>query len=298
MVATMSIRRARAELVLDAGAVHGEGPAWDAASQELLWVDLFGDRLHRMTADGRATSEIFDQHVCVAVPRSGGGLVLALGDGIWLQDPDGARRRVMTLHQPAGTPIRMNDGKCDPAGRFWAGSMADDETTAGAGTMYRMDPDLSTHEMFRDVTISNGLAWTGDGRTMFYIDTPTRRVDRFDIDPATGAIANRRTAVSITSEHGLPDGMTIDDEGGLWVAMWKGSAVHRYTQDGRLDTVVELPCAKVTSCCFGGPKLDELYITTSRYELTDEERAAQPLAGALFRFHPGVTGPAAVAFAG
>ncbi len=294
-----AIRRAEAELVLDARAVHGEGPAWDAASGRLLWVDMMGERLHLTTPDGHDEVVAYDRPVCVAVPRTAGGLALALGDGFWLQDGDGSLRRAWAIPQPVAPAgaLRMNDGKCDPAGRFWAGSMAYD-ARAGAGSLYRLDPDGATHEVLRDVTISNGLAWTPDGTTMFYIDTPTQRVDAFDMDPATGVIANRRATVEIPPAAGMPDGMTIDDDGGLWVALWQGSAVHRYTPDGRLDTVVELPCVNVTSCCFGGPDLDELYITTSPSGLSASDRAAQPLAGGLFRFRPGVTGPAAVAFAG
>jgi sugar lactone lactonase YvrE len=295
----MAVRRAQADLLLDARSQHGEGPAWDARSGVLLWVDMMGDRLHHTRPDGTDVVTAYEQPVCVAVPRDGGGLALALGDGLWLQDRDGDLRQVLAIPQPdapAG-PIRMNDGKCDPAGRLWAGSMAWDSRPA-AGALYRLDPDGTVAEILRDVTISNGLAWTPDGTTMFFIDTPTQRVDAFDADPATGAIANRRPAVEIPGSAGQPDGMTIDDEGGLWVAMWDGWAVHRYTPDGRLDTVVELPCAQVTSCAFGGTGLDELYITTSPLGLSEADAAAQPLAGGLFRYRPGVTGPAAVAFAG
>ena len=191
----------------------------------------------------------------------------------------------------------MNDGKCDPQGRLWAGSMAYD-ARPGAGALYRLDGDLTVHEIVQAVTISNGLAWTPDGTTMYYIDTPTGRVDAFDADPATGAITGRRPWVGIPEAAGGPDGMTIDDEGCLWVALWGGSAVHRYAPDGRLDTVVSLPCRQVTSCAFGGAGLDELYITSSSLGLSAEEIAAQPLAGQLFLLRPGVTGPAAVAFEG
>lgn len=293
------MRRARAELVLDARAVHGEGPAWDARSAELLWVDMLGNRLHRTTVDGADRVTTFEQPVCVAVPRSGGGLALALADGFWLVGPDDARHRIMAIPQPSAPAgaIRMNDGKCDGRGRFWAGSMAYD-ARPGAGSLYRLDPDGVVHEVLRDVTISNGLAWTTDGETMFYIDTPTQRVDAFDVDPATGTLTNQRAFVEIPDSDGMPDGMTIDDDGALWVALWGGGAVQRYTPDGRLDTIVELPCRQVTSCAFGGPTLDQLFITTSPLSLSEAERRAQPLAGGLFRFAPGVTGPAAVPFAG
>ena len=295
----VAIRRAAAELILDARAVHGEGPAWDATSGRLLWVDMMGERLHLTTPGSHDEVVAYRQPVCVAVPRAAGGLALALGDGFWLQDRDGTLRQVSAIAQPdppAGA-LRMNDGKCDPAGRFWAGSMAYD-ARPGAGSLYRLDPDGQAHEVLRDVTISNGLAWRPDGSTMLFIDTPTQRVDAFDMDPTTGAISNRRPVVEIPAAAGMPDGMTIDDEGCLWVALWEGGAVHRYSSDGRLDSVVELPCTNVTSCCFGGPDLDELYITTSSLGLSDRQRASQPLAGGLFRFRPGVTGPAAVPFAG
>ena len=293
------IRRVQAELALDARAVHGEGPAWDAASGDLLWVDMLGDRLHRTKPDGRDATVGFDQPVCVAVPRRGGGLALALGDGLWLEDPDGRRRRVFAITQPDAPdgPIRMNDGKCDPQGRLWAGSMAYD-ARVGAGSLYRLDTDGTTHEVLGNVTISNGLAWTPDGTTLYFIDTETGRVDVFDQDPATGSIGRRRPAVRVNPEHGQPDGMTIDDDGALWVALWGGSAVHRYDPKGRLDTVVELPCSQVTSCAFGGAGLDELYITTSPYGMSSADRIGQPLAGGLFRIRPGVTGPAAVPYAG
>jgi sugar lactone lactonase YvrE len=293
------IRRGQAELVLDAQAQHGEGPAWDAASGRLLWVDIFGNRLHRTTPAGADLVTTFDQPVCVAVPRSGGGLALALADGYWLEEPDGSRRRLMAIPQPPAPagPIRMNDGKCDPAGHFWAGSMAND-ARAGAGSLYRLDPDGAVQEILSNVSISNGLAWTPDGATMFYIDTPTQRVDAFDVDPAGGTIRNRRPAISIPAAAGMPDGMTIDDAGALWVALFGGSAVHRYRPDGQLDSIIELPCRQVTSCAFGGPNLDELYITTSPLGLSDADRRAQPLAGGLFRYRPGITGPAAVPFAG
>ena len=294
-----AIRRASAELILDAHAVHGEGPAWDAASARLLWVDMMAERLHMTTPGGEDEVVAYRQLVCVAVPRASGGLALALGDGFWLQDHDGTLRQVSAIEQPDPPvgAVRMNDGKCDPAGRFWAGSMAYD-ARPGAGSLYRLDPDGETHEILREVTISNGLAWMPDVRTMLFIDTPTQRVDAFDMDPTTGAISNRRPLVEIPAAAGMPDGMTIDDEGCLWVALWEGGAVHRYTPEGRLDTVIDLPCTNVTSCCFGGADLDDLYITTSSLGLSDELRASQPSAGGLFRYRPGVTGPAAVPFAG
>ena len=156
----------------------------------------------------------------------------------------------------------MNDGGCDPQGRFYCGTMAYAETP-GAGTLYRLDPDGGVSVTLRDVTISNGLQWNRAGDTVFYADTPTGRVDRFDFDPASGAFTDRRTFTEI-SGGGYPDGMAIDEEDGIWVALWGGSAVHRYDRAGRLDLVVDLPVSNVTACAFGGPELRTLYITTSR----------------------------------
>src|SRR5215218_119334 len=237
-----AVRRARAELLVDARADHGEGPAGDSSAASLLWVDLLAGRLHRTTSDGRDAVDAGDQPVCAVVPRSAGGLALALGDGVWLEDADGVRRRVYALEQPGhpGPDVRMNDGKCDPSGRFWAGSMAVDGRP-GMGALYRLDPDGRTTQVLRDVTVSNGLAWTARGTTMYYIDSGFQRVDAFDADPATGAVRRRRPAVDIPHTAGVPDGMTIDDHGALWVALWGGAAVHRYTPDGHLDTILELP---------------------------------------------------------
>ena len=189
--------------------------------------------------------------------------------------------------------IRMNDGGCDPQGRFYCGTMAYAETP-GAGTLYRLDPDGSVEVTLRDVTISNGLQWNRAGDTVFYADTPTGRVDRFDFDPASGAFTGRRTFAEIAG-GGHPDGMAIDVEDGIWVALWGGSAVHRYGSDGRLDLVVDLPVSNVTACAFGGAELQTLFITTSRQGLGPED---QPDAGAVFRYDAGVAGAPQHAYAG
>src|SRR6185503_11432690 len=218
-------------------------------------------------------------HVGAVAPRAAGGFVAALQDGFWVVG-DGPTRRITSVAE-AGPSLRFNDGKCDPAGRFWAGTMAYDEKP-GAGALYRLDPDGRASLMLDGVTISNGLAWSLDGLTMYYIDTPTRRIDAFSFSPGTGEISDRRPVISIPAELGLPDGLTIDEEGGLWVALWGGAAVHRYF-DGRLDAVVTLPVSQPTSCAFGGENLDELYVTSAREGLSLEQREAQPLAGAVFR---------------
>jgi sugar lactone lactonase YvrE len=195
--------------------------------------------------------------------------------------------------------VRMNDGKCDPAGRFWAGSMAYTGDT-GAGTLYRLDPDLSLHTVLDSVTISNGLVWTSDNSTFFYIDTPTGRVDAYDYDHGTGNISNCRTAVEIPDGQGGPDGMTIDSEDMVWVAHWGGSCVTRWNpQTGELLETVEVPDAKqITSCALGGANLDDLYITSASIGLDDEGLAEQPNAGRLFRVKVKARGVPACGFAG
>jgi sugar lactone lactonase YvrE len=218
--------------------------------------------------------------------------VLATENQFVLLRPDLTEAKVLppVFNDPL---IRMNDGGCDPQGRFYCGTMAYAETP-GAGVLYRLDPDGSVHVTLRDVTISNGLQWNRAGDTVFYADTPTGRVDSFDFDPASAAFSNRRTFTEI-SGGGLPDGMAIDQEDAIWVALWGGSAVHRYHSTGRLDLVVALPVSNVTACAFGGPELRTLFITTSRQGLDEGD---QPEAGAVFCYDAGVRGAPQHAFAG
>jgi sugar lactone lactonase YvrE len=217
-------------------------------------------------------------------PRAGDGAVLALERGFALAGPDLDDLRMLP-EMWADPTVRMNDGGCDPDGRFYCGSMAYDERT-GAGKLYCLDTGGRISEVLSDVTISNGLAWSPDGGTAYYIDTPTRRVDAFDYDPVRGLIG-RRPLVRIPPEAGMPDGMTVDQDGRLWVALWGGGAVRCYTADGRFEHEVRLPVTQVTACTFGGPELDELYITTSQQTVPPDE---QPEAGALFVARPGVRG--------
>ena len=185
---------------------------------------------------------------------------------------------------------RMNDGKCDPRGRFWAGTMGFNEGR-GVGALYRLDPDFTVHHMLGNVSISNGLDWTADGRQMYYLDSPTRGVDVFDFDMQTGALGARHRLISLPpGEPGAPDGMTLDEEGALWVAVHGSGTVRRYSSDGLLDLVVRLPVSMVTSCAFGGPDLADLYITTMQYGMSADAKHDQPLAGALFHCRPGVRG--------
>jgi sugar lactone lactonase YvrE len=277
----------KAELVLDARARLGEGPFWDARQGRLGWVNILDREVHAFDpSTGRDSAVDVGEHVGAAIPRARGGLVLALKGGFALLDDSGQVTPVASVAAP-GT--RMNDGKADPRGRVLAGTMAYDETP-GAGSLYRLDPDGGVHILLDAVTVSNGLAWSADGATLYYADTPTGGVDAFDYDLDSGAIANRRRAISVPSAAGLPDGMTIDHEGHLWVALWGGWAVRRYATDGTLLAVVDLPVSQVTSCAFGGPDGGDLYITSAA---AGTDRTEQPHAGGLFRCRPGVTGPAA-----
>ncbi len=283
---------ARAELFTEPCTFHGEGPFWDAGNDRLLLVDMLAGALVEVDAEGGATRHELGGVAAAIRARRDGGYVLATENRFALLSAD------LTVQQqlpPVFTDpkIRMNDGGCDPQGRFYVGTMAYDETP-GAGTLYRLDPDGSVDVTLRDVTISNGLQWNRAGDTVFYADTPTGRVDSFSFDPAPAAFTDRRTFTEI-SGGGNPDGMAIDEEDGIWVALWGGSAVHRYDPAGRLDLVVQLPVTNVTACAFGGPDLRTLFITTSRQGLDADD---QPEAGAVFRYDAGVRGAPQHAFAG
>jgi sugar lactone lactonase YvrE len=287
-----------AELVIDSQAELGEGPVWDAGAGCLWFVDILRGRVHRFdpVANNVRTFETGSMVGAVA-PTERGDLMLAVHDGFARLDLGTGQATLFAAVEADRPDQRMNDGKCDPAGRFWAGTMALDER-GGAGALYRLDPDGRVHTMLRHVSISNGLDWTADGRVMYFVDSPTQSVDAFDFDVASGAISNRRTLLRIGPAHGTPDGLTLDAEDFLWVALWGGGGVRRFTPDGRLDAVVRLPTMYPTSCAFGGPDLRDLYITTATIRLSDTERADQPKAGGLFRFRPAVGGRPSYRFKG
>jgi sugar lactone lactonase YvrE len=290
------VTRAAAAPVLDVRATLGEGPVWDDREQRLLFVDIMGERVHWYhPGSGAHSSSETDGYVGAVVLREDGGLVLARHDCFVHAGPEGEGRAAVEGFRADGTAVRFNDGKVDPWGRFVAGTMAWEETPTAA--LYMLWPDNSVTTLLEGVTISNGLAWSAAGDLLYYIDSPTRRVDVFDVSPASGTISGRRTLVEVAGA--FPDGMAIDDEGCLWVALWDPGLVHRYAPDGRLLEVVDVPeGGHVSSVAFGGAAMSTLYITTARAGLTEAQLAQAPHAGDLFALEVAVTGPAPFRFAG
>lgn len=287
------------ELVLDAKAQLAEGPCWDDEKQKLIWVDINGYTVNVFDPEsGENTSHDTGQHTGAAVLREKGGLLLALRDGFYTYDPDA--KKLSHIHDPeAHIPgNRFNDGKCDPQGRFWAGTMVL-EGDHGEANLYRVDYDMKVNMMLTDVTVSNGLAWDTDKDKMYYIDTRSRKIRSFDFDSKTGNIANKATAVFVPEELGSPDGMTIDEEGMLWVAFFRGGKVIRFNPETEeILTEISVPASQVTSCTFGGRNMDELYITTARTGLSEKQLENEPHAGGLFRIKLDVKGAPSYRFKG
>lgn len=283
-----------AEQVTPPHAHHGEGPVWHESWGGLRFVDMLAGDILTVDVSSGDVERLHVGEVAAAFrPRAAGGMIVAIERGFATVDVDGNVESLGELWSDPG--VRMNEGGCDPHGRFYCGSMAY-KGSSGAGAMYCLNPDRTVAKILPEVTVSNGLAWSPDHKLAYYIDTATHRIDVFDYDPSVGLVVeSRRPLVEIPREDGGPDGMTVDAEGYLWVAMWGGSAVRRFSPTGALDGVIELPATQVTACTFGGPNLDELFITTSRQGLSDDE---QPLAGAAFRARPGVRGLPVLPFAG
>ncbi|MBB0243258.1 SMP-30/gluconolactonase/LRE family protein [Streptomyces alkaliphilus] len=267
----------RVEAAVRAGAELGEGPTWDPDGERLIWVDILGGRVHGYRpGDGRRSVRVVEQHVGAAKPRAGGGLVLNLRDGVFALDDGPDRGDLRPLHHDPVPGRRGNDAAVAPDGSLWAGTMRYDEGEGG-GTLVRVAPDGSSRTVLSRVTVSNGLGWSPEGDRMYYIDTPTRRVDVFDFTP-DGDVRDRRPLVHTGERDGFPDGMTVDADGCLWVAFWEGGAVRRYTPEGRLDRTLRMPVSRPTACAFGGPGLRDLYVTCARVGLGPHD---EPLAGSL-----------------
>jgi sugar lactone lactonase YvrE len=279
--------RARAEL--------GEGPRWIAG--RLAWVDILAGTLHRLDpATGSQRSMTFDDALGMVAPRGQGGLLAAVGRSVVLLDEDS--EEVARVDLPDEPPDnRVNDGRCDPAGRLWIGTMRADGDGA-AGSLYRVDPDLSVRRVATDLGISNGIDWSPDGERMYHVDSATGRVDVYDFEVRQGLASGRRALVAVPEDQGVPDGLVVDAEGGIWVAFHGGWAVRRYTPDGSLDREVPMPVAQPTAVAFGGEDLADLYVTTATEGLDADDLEDQPLAGSVLRLRPGVTGRPTTPFAG
>lgn len=288
-----------AELILDVRAELGEGPVWHPREQRLYWVDINAGLVHVHDPRGEPDAVYrVGQKVGAAVPRRSGGLMLATQAGLGAFDLSSQTFTLVAAPEKDLPDNRFNDGKCDPRGRFWAGTMSLIRK-AGTGNLYCLDTDGTLRHVFGGVTTSNGLDWSPDQRTMYYIDTPTMQVAAFDYDAETGRIFNRRVIIAFPDGIGRPDGMTVDAEGLLWIAHWDGGRISRGDPaEGRLLQEIGLPVTRVTSCCFGGRNLDRLYITTARTGLTEDQLRDQPHAGSLFAVSPGVVGLPSHEYAG
>lgn len=278
----------------------GEGPMWDARTGEVFWVDILNGAVHALEPRTGATRTLEPAPLVGAIlPRRspGEGWLVSLEHGPALLAEDGALEPLGAWAEADGArpeiAVRCNDAKCDPRGRCLLGTMAHGGDP-GCGSLYRLEPGAPLERVLAGVTISNGLAWSADATRLYYVDTGTRRIDVFDYDLESGELSGRRPLAEVPAEAGMPDGMTIDAEGCLWVALWGGGAVRRYTPEGELDRVLELPTPQVTSCVFAGPELDLLVITTARLGLGPEERTA----GLTFAVAPGVTGTPTLPYGG
>jgi len=277
--------------ITDPIAFHGEGPCWSPAWGGLRWVDMLAGDVLSLDADGAVTRRHVGEVAAMLRPRSAGGAIVARKHDFAILHDDGTVEPVArALDDPE---VRLNEGGCDPQGRLYCGSTRYDYATGGA-SVYRLDADHSVSVVLTGVTISNGLEFGPGGDFAYYVDTPTNRIDRLEYDPDTG-FGERSTFAAIAPGGGSPDGIAVDVEGGVWVGLWGGSAVHRYGPDGRLDEVIELPASNVSACAFGGPDMTELFITTSRLGLPDD---AEPEAGALFSVRTPVAGRSTGSYAG
>ena len=310
-----------AEVGLDCRCELGEGPIWDDRSGRLLFVDINGHRVHSFDPVTRThqTSDAGQYVSAIALTADGGYLVTLQHDVVRFDLERGVGERLASV-EPERDDTRLNDGYVDPRGRFWAGTMSLVKK-AGQGALYRFGgaalqgPRLSVTKMLDGVGTSNGIDWSADERRMYYVDTATRRIDVFDFDAETGSITNRRPLVTIQESDGKPDGLILDEEGFIWVALWQGSAVRRYSPDGRFVQQINLPVSCPTKCAFGGDRLDELYITTAKSPREGAARGIgapratepggvqgspperlEPHAGSVFVARPGVGGRVAIRF--
>jgi sugar lactone lactonase YvrE len=293
------------ELLLDVRADIGEGPVWDASGGRLYWVDITTSRLHTYDPNEGIDHWInVGQHLSCVALRSvsledrGPSLVIALNSGFMTFDLPSRRMVFLTNPEPHLTCNRFNDGKCDPAGRFLVGTM-DKEEKNPSGSLYSYSPDGTLKILLTGLRISNGLTWSPDNQTFYFIDTPSRQVTAFDYDLATGNIASPRPVVNVPPELGWPDGMTSDSEGMLWVAMWGGAKLTRWNPaTGQLLEAIPVPALNISSCVFGGPDLTDLFITSACKGMTAAQMKKYPLTGGLFCIRTNIQGMPTFAFDG
>lgn len=287
----------KAELVLDTKSELGEGALWNHKTGQLMWINIEGKILNIYNPESGFNREMLTgQKIGTVVPTESGHALVALKKGIYHFNLETGSKKLLAAPEAAIENNRFNDGKCDPSGRFWAGTMSmigEKET----GTLYRFDADSSIHAIIPNVSISNGIVWSLDNKKMYYIDTPTQKVMGYDFDVETGNITNPKVAVKVPEEMGSPDGMTIDENGNIWVALWGGSAVACWNPEtGALLQTIKVPAKNVTSCAFGDDDLGTLYITSARTATSEEELLQYPHAGGLFKVQPGVKGVKAFFF--
>lgn len=279
----------------------GEGPLWNAQEQVLYWLDV-EQNLFQTLKPGETDFQVFDvgTKIGALAMRAAGGLVMATKRGFAFWHSQSQELEIINDPEGGNPAMRFNDGKIDRQGRFWAGSMYDDEQASleRQGSLYRLDPDLSVHKMDTGIAISNGLDWSLDNKTMYYTDSIRKLIYTYDFDPATGAIENRRTFVDSTDERGVPDGLTLDSEGYIWSARWGGGKIVRYDPAGQVEREIKMPVKYPTSCMFGGADLDELYVTSGWMFHKEEQLKDNPQAGDLFKIKTGFKGLVQTAFAG
>jgi len=283
--------------VADVKAVLGEGPVWDPRDGGLYWVDIKGYRIFRRDVEsGEVTQWETPFRVGSLAPRAGGGFIAGTDKGIAHVDPSAGRFEILHDPEPERVNNRFNDGKLDREGRFWAGTMDDTEAEA-TGALYRLNPDLGTTRIFDDYKVTNGPAFSPDGRRMYHNDSARQITYVVDVD-ANGEATSRRTFLQFGEGEGYPDGMTVDAEGCLWIAFWDGWCLRRFSPEGACIGTLRVPAQKPTSCAFAGPNLDQLFITSASVGLEADDLAKQPQAGGLFLAAPGVSGLADTPFAG
>ena len=277
------------EHILEARNTVGEGPVWSVEEQALYWVDIEGGSYHRFDPLTNA-HETVDLGISIGVLalRASGGLVMATKDGFALWEQQALR--YIAKPEEGRPSMCFNDGAVDCAGRFWAASMKQDEQPPPEGTLYRLDPDGSVHAMVTPVGVPNGIGWSPDNTIMYFTDSPLRTIFAFDFDPSTGEIANRRPFVHAPNDPAMPDGLTVDSEGFVWSAWWGGARIVRYDPDGKVERIIPVPALNTTSCVFGGPNMDELYITSAQATLTEQQQKQYPLSGDLFRLKTDIRG--------